>query len=96
MSKKIKELQRQLEREMSEEILESTHAIRAKYALRKKEIETLCEQETSHEWIAERLNDYNLSHLQRFGSTPQSCIHCRKPRPLEQYSDMITKQENLV
>jgi len=95
MSKKIKELQRQLEREMSEEILHSTRAIRAKYALRKKEMEVLCEQETSHEWIAERLNDYNLSHLQRFGSTPQKCAYCYKPRPLEEYSDMIIKQESL-
>lgn len=28
-------------------------------------------------------------HLQRFGSTPQSCIHCRKPRPLEQYANYM-------
>jgi hypothetical protein len=61
----------------------------------KKEMETLCEQETSHEWKAERLNDYNLSHLQRFGSTPQKCAYCYKSRPLEEYSDMIIKQESL-
>jgi hypothetical protein len=69
---------------------EALALVRARFRERRSALYAQCKEEGGHEWHAERLHDFNLSHLQRHGSTPQSCMNCGAHRDVREYSELFT------